>query len=61
MDIIDRMKYIAKRLAGKKLTYKDLVADNGKPSGANDGSGMKRRWARIRAEWEEAQKQPELF
>ena len=61
LDTIDQMKYIAKRLVGKKLTYKDLVADNGKPSGANDGSGEKRRWARIRAEWEEAQKQPELF
>lgn len=61
LDTIDQMKYIARRLVGKKLTYKDLVADDGKPSGANDGSRMKRRWARIRAEWEEAQKQIELF
>ena len=61
LPVLERMRYIAKRLAGKRLTYKDLVTDNGKPSGSNDGSRMKRRWARIRAEWEEAQKQTELF
>lgn len=55
------MRYIAKRLVGKRLTYKDIVTDNGKQSGSNDGSGMERRWKRIRLDWEEAQKQPEFF
>lgn len=44
MDTIEIMEWIADRLFGRKLTYKQLTADNGLPSYANDGREMKARW-----------------
>ena len=34
MDTIDQMKSLARGMAGKRLRYSDLIADNGLPSGA---------------------------
>ena len=34
MDTIEQMSYLAERMAGKRLTYDALIADNGLPSGA---------------------------
>ena len=37
MDTIEQMAYAASAMAGKRLTYKALIADNGLPSGARSG------------------------
>ena len=34
MDTIDMMRAIADRMVGKRLRYRDLIADNGLTSGA---------------------------
>ena len=34
MDTIEQMAYDASAMAGKRLTYKALIADNGLASGA---------------------------
>ncbi|MDE2894060.1 MAG: transposase [Chloroflexota bacterium] len=35
-DTIDQMGIIARGMAGKRLRYKNLIADNGRSSGARD-------------------------
>ncbi len=34
MDTIDMMRVLVRGMAGKRLRYRDLIADNGLPSGA---------------------------
>ncbi|MYE00717.1 MAG: IS1595 family transposase [Alphaproteobacteria bacterium] len=37
LDTIDMMRSLAVRMVGKRLRYRDLIADNGLPSGARGG------------------------
>lgn len=48
MDTWAQMCYVAERLIGRRLTYEELIEDNGRESGANDGETMRRRWKMIR-------------
>ena len=37
LDTIDMMVVLVRGLVGKRLRYRDLIADNGLPSGARSG------------------------
>ena len=37
MGILDRMEHVARGLVGRRLTYRELIAPNGLPSGARGG------------------------
>ena len=34
MGALDRMRHVARGIVGRRLTYRELIADNGLPSGA---------------------------